>query len=135
MGVQNRHAHFSLRGRRLLKPLLSTGLPVQIQSPLIGRHLRGERWGAQAVTEFDICGAEAGKGDVELEDDDLDAGAWGDPDLDLEPHADADANGEADYERAEGEPEEGEDDEGGWEMEVLCPHCSCLVCGQCGKSV
>ncbi len=87
---------------------------------LIGAPVEGYRVSMQAVTAI-IYGAEAGKGDVELEDDDLDAGAWGDPDLDLEPHADGEANGEADYERPEGEPEEGEDDEGGWEMEVPSP--------------
>lgn len=55
---------------------------------------------------------------MELEDEDLDAGAWGDPDLDLEPHADGEENGEADYDRADGDAEDGNDDEGGWEMEV-----------------
>ncbi|CAL8462821.1 g2355 [Coccomyxa elongata] len=84
--------------------------------------LKEDNWPLLTVSKgfFEsLAAGEAGKGDVELEDDDLDAGAWGDPDLDLEPHADGEANGEVDYERPEGEPEEGEDDEGGWEMEDL----------------
>ena len=60
--------------------------------------------------------AEVTRDDVELGDEDLDAGAWGDPDLDLDAGEPGEANGtmDADHEEAE----EGEEGEGGWEMEV-----------------
>ena len=65
--------------------------------------------------------AEVSKDDVDLGDEELDPGAWGDPDLDLEPGEPGEANGVAEMDHEEGE--QGEEAEGGWEMEV----CSCLL--------
>lgn len=73
----------------------------------------------------DVCCrcAEVSKDDVELGDEDLDAGAWGDPDLDLDVGESGEANGnmDADHEEAEN----GEDGEGGWEMEVCTAQSVC----------
>ena len=88
--------------------------------------------------------AEVTRDDVELGDEDLDAGAWGDPDLDLDVGEPGEANGAMDVDHEEAE--EGEDAEGGWEMEVctleLSPlpwlraaaemaHLRPLICLQC----
>lgn len=71
--------------------------------------------------------AEVSKDDVDLGDEDLDAGAWGDPDLDIEPGEPGEANGVAEMDHEEGE--QGEEAEGGWEMEVrsslLAVACPC----------
>ncbi len=77
--------------------------------------------------------AEVSKDDVDLGDEELDPGAWGDPDLDLEAGEPGEANGVAEMDHEEGE--QGEEAEGGWEMEVCSRLLTLLlvVAGPCGN--
>eukprot|EP00897_Mesotaenium_endlicherianum_P007973 jgi/Mesen1/7203/ME000371S06296 len=80
--------------------------------------LRDDNWPLLVVSKGFFEGAIA-EGDMdEAQDDEPAAGAWGD-DLDI-PDIKADGqNGEVPSAEERGEGEEGEDDEGGWEMEDL----------------